>query len=267
MTSYEPIAAVLRGLEVLRSLNDHGPMAIGDLHKVTQISKPTLVRIIETLQFAGYVGPADQHRRYAVTAMVLTLGNGYRGEKHLMAVAEPILNAFREKIGWPSVMGVFDHDGMMVLDVGDDGRGFRFINGRPGYRLPLLRTAMGRAYLAMMPDEEIEMLLERLRRKKGSDFDAARNSGKLWQLVRQIRRRGYAFSDRETLHTVRSIGAAVIQGKKPVAAVNVVVLASEMSLKAMEARFAAGLMNVVRSISAALNRGDGNEVRTPPRTQ
>ena len=49
-------------------------MTVGELHKNTGIAKPTLVRILETLQHARYVGQRNPELRYAVTAKVLQLG-------------------------------------------------------------------------------------------------------------------------------------------------------------------------------------------------
>jgi len=253
MSSYEPIGAVLRGLEVLRSLNDNGPMAIGDLFKATQITKPTLVRLIETLQYAGYVGQADEHRRYTVTAKVLTLGNGYRGESHLLAVAGPLLNSFREKIGWPSEIGIFDHDAMIIFDVGRNQGGFRFINGRPGHRLPLLRTAMGKAFLGFMDAGERDLLLSQLRKIKNPDYDLARKNDELRKILKQVRSKGYSVSDQETLETVRGLGAPILQDGKPVAAINLIVLATAMTLKEAEKTLAPALMEVAERIGSELS--------------
>ena len=90
MTSYDPVIALTRGLEVLKSLNELGPASVGELHQATSIAKPTIVRMLETLVHAGYVHFLPQERQYQVTARVLLLSNGYELQHQLIRLARPL---------------------------------------------------------------------------------------------------------------------------------------------------------------------------------
>jgi IclR family transcriptional regulator, mhp operon transcriptional activator len=248
MKSYEPIGAVLRGLHVLRALNKSGPMTVGELHKSTGIAKPTVVRIIETLQHAGYVGQRDTTLRYAVTARVLQLGSGYNEQHDLLVAATPLLDRFRELVTWPVEIGVFDHDAMVILNT-SRRPGFLSVNRQAGSRVPLLRTSLGRAYLGAVPDEQLAAILESLSTKPGPDFELARHPGKLWALIRRVRRNGYGYSDRETISNGRTLAAAIRRGAQPIASVNIVVLASAMPMQDIEAKFGPRIIDLARRIS------------------
>ncbi|MFC7610886.1 helix-turn-helix domain-containing protein [Teichococcus aestuarii] len=55
MPSYEPVTAVLRGLEVLRAVNHLRSATVREIHEATGLNQPTVVRMLETLIHAGFV--------------------------------------------------------------------------------------------------------------------------------------------------------------------------------------------------------------------
>jgi IclR family mhp operon transcriptional activator len=253
MSSYEPIGALLRGLEVLRALNEDGPQAIKDLHRVTGIAKPTLVRIVETLQHAGYVGPGDADRRYAVTPRVLGLANGYEEQRWLMDVAGPLLDEFRASAGWPVELGVFDADAIVILNTSRQA-GYLSVNRKPGSRVSLLKTALGRAYLGALPDESCAALLSRLALLPEEAFEVARSPRQYRQLLDQVRERGYATADRETLTNGRALAVAIVVDGEPIASVNLVAHASAMSMVEFEQKWAQKLVSFGQRVAQACKR-------------
>ncbi|WP_144113178.1 IclR family transcriptional regulator C-terminal domain-containing protein [Paraburkholderia sp. BCC1886] len=249
MPSYEPIGALLRGLEVLHAINDRGPQTIGDLHGATGISKPTLVRIVETLQHAGYLNAGDAQRRYTVTPRVLGLANGYEPQRWLMDVAGPRLDELRAAAGWPVELGVFDGDAMVILNTSREP-GYLSVNRKPGSRVPLLKTALGRAFVASLPDARRLALIDQLAARGDDEFDLARHAAAFGKLVANVKKRGYAVADQETLTNGRALAVAVIVNDEPVASVNLVVHSSAMSLNELEAKWGARLIELSRQIAA-----------------
>lgn len=252
MGSYEPVAALLRGLDVLHCLNERGPMAVGQIHDETGIAKPTVVRILETLTYAGYVMMQPGERRYAVTAKVLGLSNGYEAQSHLLSVAGPILERHRQAAGWPIELGIFDADAMVILDT-SRAPGYLSVNTKPGSRVPLLRTALGRAYLAALPESELRMVLASLESKPGPDYDAARAPKALLSQLANTRKHGYAMADTESpLTNGRAVACAVVYQGRPVASVNVVVHMSAMPLAAFEREYGHSIKELAAEIGAAI---------------
>lgn len=253
MPSYEPIGALLRGLEVLHALNDRGPQTVGELHGVTGISKPTLVRIVETLQHAGYVNTGDAQRRYAVTPRVLGLANGYEPQRWLMDVAGPLLDAFRSEAGWPVELGVFDGDAMVILNTSREA-GYLSVNRKPGSRVPLLRTALGRAFVAHLPADKRAALVAQLAGRGDSDFALARDAQALGKLVAAVAKRGYAIADQETLSNGRALAVPVLVKGEPIASVNLVVHSSAMTMSELEARWSGKLIALGNEIASHIHR-------------
>src|SRR5690606_8542595 len=67
------IRSVQRAMNVLQELNLQPINTIARLHARTKLPKPTLVRILQTLEEAGYVENDARQGGYQVTALVTSL--------------------------------------------------------------------------------------------------------------------------------------------------------------------------------------------------
>ena len=93
--SYPPINALVRGLALLVEINRLGVASVGALRQATGVSKSTIVRNLETLEYTGFIARERGRDGYVVTAKVLALSAGYDRGRRLIDLATPILNEFR----------------------------------------------------------------------------------------------------------------------------------------------------------------------------
>src|SRR4030081_2718054 len=70
MPRSETIRGLERGLRVLQALQSSSISSLHQIHLVTRISKPSLLRILNTLEHAGFISRrlADGHYRISVFA-------------------------------------------------------------------------------------------------------------------------------------------------------------------------------------------------------
>jgi len=251
MASYEPVAALMRGLDVLRSLNERGPSTVGELHQATAIAKPTIVRMLETLVNAGYVDVSAVDRRYQVTARVLQLSNGYELQQQLLKLARPILNQYRTQVGWPIELSVFDLDAMVILDTSREPDTFS-VNRKTGSRLPVLSSALGRAYLSALPDEQLSHTLATLiARERDESLDPIRRQDVI-DLIQSCRLRGYGYADRTLASNACAIAAAIRMNGKPIGSVNIASHVAAMPLNVLEAKHGKTVQALADEISESL---------------
>ena len=251
MSSYEPVAALMRGLDVLRSLNERGPSTVGELHQATAIAKPTIVRMLETLVHAGYVDVSAVDRRYQVTARALQLSNGYELQHQLLKLARPILNQYRTQVGWPIELSVFDLDAMVILDTSREPDTFS-VNRKTGSRLPVLSSALGRAYLSALSDEQLSHTLSTLiAREKDNRLDPVRRED-IIDLIQSCRTRGYGYADRTLASNACAIAAAIRMNGKPIGSVNIASHVAAMPLNVLEAKHGKTVQALADEISEAL---------------
>ena len=251
MASYEPVAALMRGLDVLRSLNERGPSTVGELHQATSIAKPTIVRMLETLVHAGYVDVLAIDRRYQVTARVLQLSNGYELQQQLLKLARPILNQYRTQVGWPIELSVFDLDAMVILDTSREPDTFS-VNRKTGSRLPVLSSALGRAYLSALSDEQLSHTLATLfARERDESLEPMRREDVI-DLIQSCRMRGYGYADRTLASNACAIASAIRMNGKPIGSVNIASHVAAMPLSVLEAKHGKTVQALANEISEAL---------------
>lgn len=253
MPSYAPVTAVLRGLEVLRVVNRSGVATVKEIHYETGLDKATIVRMLETLIYAGYLRRNEETSVYSVTGRVLQLSAGFTFFDKAGEICAPILSRLRDRIGWPTGFTMLDDDAMIVVQTSRDDGPISF-SRYPGYRLPMLQVSVGKVYLAFCPDAERETILGRLR-------ENPENSQKLLPsridaMVRQTRRTGFAASDDKYSHREyrgNFIGMAVpvMNGTRIYGALNFIFLRHAVAAEDAARRYLGELRSAADEIANA----------------
>lgn len=197
MASYKPVTAALRVLDVLTAVNKVGHGAtVGDIHRQTELDKATIVRMLTTLAHAGYIVRDEKASVYRVTGKTLQLSSSYDRHTAISLIISQDLKAFRQEVGWPSDVAIFDRDAMVVVDSSRhiDAEPLQFQRS-PGFRAPVLLTSLGLAYLANCPEKERNDFLSLVAQDPHPNFDLARRPEELNQKLAQVREQGYATMD------------------------------------------------------------------------
>ena len=188
--------ALERGLDVLRKLDERHGQSLAELHAATGIPKPSLLRILDTLEASGFawraIGDGRYRRRFA-----LILRPSLADE--LLAIGEiaaPFLEALRRKVIWPSDVLVFRDFRMELVETSRRQSTLGVAMYPLGYRVEMFLSAPGRAWLAFCSDAERETVLAdaalhppMLQRSR----DLLR--GGLADILDETRRLGYASRD------------------------------------------------------------------------
>lgn len=217
-SSYDPIKAVQRALSVLRVLNDLRCASVGDIHRSTGISKPTVVRMLETLINEGYVARDNFFGGYRVTSQVQALSSGFSGKPILIEAARGWTVGLTRQVKWPVSLGTASEGEMFVDFTTSPISPWSYPFAVLHTRLRMLTTAMGRCYLAFCPEEEREALIESYRVKSSMPGLTA-EIGRATRAVEQIRANGYAHPDPQ--HASRRfefIAVPIMDGERCIAA-------------------------------------------------
>ena len=192
--SYDPIQAVQRALKVLRALNDLRFASVGDIHRATGISKPTIVRMLETLINEGYVARDNLFGGYRVTSQVQALSSGFSGTPILIEAARGWTVELTREVKWPVSLGTMSDGEIFVEFTTSPISPWSYPFAVLHTRLRMLTTAMGRCYLAFSGDDERNALLA-LHRAKSSSSALSAETDRASRAVEQIRANGYAHPD------------------------------------------------------------------------
>ncbi|TAH44825.1 MAG: MarR family transcriptional regulator [Betaproteobacteria bacterium] len=191
------IRALERGLEVLRLLRQHEGRSLQQLHEASGLPKPTLLRILHTLEQAGLAWRAiyDGHWRRGVS-----LQSDERPSERALRLAEiaaPHLAALQRKALWPSDLLIYND---YMMELAESSRRLSGLAMNPryriGFRIDLFLSAPGRAWLAFCPDVERESALAHYRAHPPHNARSAHVlKRELPAILDETRRRGYAVRD------------------------------------------------------------------------
>ncbi|MDC7787145.1 IclR family transcriptional regulator [Rhodoplanes sp. TEM] len=199
--------SVARALAVLDLLAEQAePLGVREIARRLGLAPSIAQRLIRTLANAGYLEQVDATLRYRIGYKAFHVGNAFVGQSSLHAAVMPELYALAEQ----EVSGFLGvrRDRSVVYLATVQSTGPIAVNHRPGAQTHLHSTAMGKALLAEMSDEEVRALLSHRPLPKLTE----RTKVALPQLVAElatIRRLGYATSDQENRQGFFSVGAVV----------------------------------------------------------
>jgi IclR family mhp operon transcriptional activator len=192
MTSTRPIRALLRGLEVLHVLNQQNGATVSEVATAIDLPRTTTYRILETLCHAGYAYRAASDERYRLTILVRGLSDGFDDEAWVTQIARPYMYELCNELVWPVAIATLSGSTMMIRQTTDHRSPLAVEKRGPGFRVAILGSASGLAYLAWCPPEQREALLDLLAKSKRPEDQPAQNRRKVTDTLTETRKRGYA---------------------------------------------------------------------------
>jgi IclR family transcriptional regulator, mhp operon transcriptional activator len=191
------IRSLERGLQVLSALHTIPIASLQDIYRLTTIPKPTLLRILLTLERAGAVSRRLADGRYRISTNLTRLARKRDRYDRVAEAAAPVLDRLCQKISWPSDLMVPAGDHMEIRETSRTQSPFAtyYSKDRVGVPVNWLLSAVGRAYLAHCPDEERENLINLVRKSDKAENWLARDRKRLDEILSETRKRGYGIRD------------------------------------------------------------------------
>src|SRR5687767_14602807 len=140
------IRAIERAMNVLQELNLQPINTIAQLHARTKLPKPTLVRILRTLEEAGYVENDTRQGGYQVSALVTSLSSGFHKGPLVVEAGRAWAIAITRKHKWPVAIALPDYDGMIIRFITVPDSLISPFHSTVNRRLSMLTRGMGLAY-------------------------------------------------------------------------------------------------------------------------
>lgn len=186
------IRSIERCLNVLLELNQQPINTIAQLHAKTGLPKPTLVRILKTLEEAGYAENDSRQGGYQVTAMVTSLSSGYHKGPLVVEAGRAWALAITRKHKWPIAIALPDYDSMVVRFSTVPDSPVSPFHSTVNRRLQMLTRGMGLAYVAFIESEEFNLILEVLMKSEDPEDGLSHHPDQIKRTLAHIRKVGYA---------------------------------------------------------------------------
>ncbi len=195
--------ALARGLAILRAFQvDVEMLGNLELAEISGLPKSTVSRLTYTLTQLGYLRYREEFGKYELAAGVVGLAYPYLVNQTVPPIARPLMVDMAVKTKTNVGLGV--HEGMSVLyleyALGEPNPNRR---QRAGFRVPLVRTAMGRACIAGMYREARDRLFEDLKQYYAREWTTLRRE--LLDAITQFETHGYCIAAGTFTATTNSV--------------------------------------------------------------
>lgn len=185
------VRSVERALDILLAFGDSDrDLTVAELLKRVDLSRPTLYRLLYTLEQSGFVLAEGDPQRFRLGPAVGRLAWAWSSSLDVAALAQPVLRAIWEETG--ETVALFVPQGAVRICVAElpSSQPLSFRRG-VGYNERIVRGASGRALLAWM-NPSMEQLTSYC---EGLDFEPKDLAKKL----QSVRKLGYAVSRNELI--------------------------------------------------------------------
>lgn len=245
------VPAVERAMRILNAFKDSQlEYGVTELSHTLDINKSTVHGIVQTLSEYRMLVQDPSSRKYRLGPGLIELGGLAQTRRDVRRVARPYLVELMEQTRETVLLGVFEDDGISIIDVVEPGRELR-IAVAAGQRLPYSAGSFGRAFLAWRREADVDRLVSAQglnRYTKTSITDPVLYKASL----KKVKRKGYAVDDSEEyLEGIWAVSAPIHDEEGIQAVVTVVGFASRLSGNEKRAAISAAT-EAARHISLAL---------------
>ncbi len=211
----EFIQSLAKGLAVIEAFSERDPsMTLSEVARKTHLTPGSARRVLRTLQQLGYAS-ADGNR-FRLMPRVLQLGFSYLSSLPFSALAQPRLMELTSEVDGSCSISVLDGTDVVYVARATSkslSRDYMSV----GTRYPAHATSPGKLLLAALTDKEVA------ERYKGKRIEAPtpytiNSVDRLLRELDEVRERGWAMNDQETMMGHRSIAVPLGSGSGPLSA-------------------------------------------------
>ena len=237
------IQVIARASAILRSLeNQAAGLSLGQIAQRVELARSTVQRIVAALAAEKLLIAASPRGRVRLGPTILRLAASARTD--FVATARPFLVRLSDELSETVDLAAIKRDHLIFVDQVIGPQRLRAVSA-VGETFPLHCTANGKAYLAALPDDEVERLIG-----KSYDRRTARTLTRLPDLLKDLksaRRTGIALDREEHTLGICAAGVAMRDFLGNYVAISVPVPAQRFN--AQQARIAQCLLAIRRSLA------------------
>jgi DNA-binding IclR family transcriptional regulator len=200
------VVALSRGLDVLRAFRPNdGLLGNQEIAARTNLPKPTVSRLTYTLTKLGYLTPVPRFEKYQLAPAAMALGYAALANLGVRHLSEPYREELMRETGGAVAVGGRDRLSMIYFG---QSRGMTIgVQLDVGSRVPIATTAMGRAYLWALSEDERNKLLQELKEHYGPRWAKMRDG--VERAGECVARHGFVISAGEWHDDIAAAGVAL----------------------------------------------------------
>ncbi len=235
-------------LDILEQLKaEHGGARLADLSRIVDMPKPTVHRILSTLEGRGYLDRAPDGA-YRVAKKFYAMRRDEPIEQQVLRAAEPLIEKLVAQCKETVNMGLLDAGEVVVIHTLESPQAVR-MSSKVGNRRHLHSTALGKVMLAGLPDRDVLRLIKMKGLPRLTSTTLVTKQSVMGEIQR-VREQGFALDNQENEIEGRCIGAPILGPDHSVVAA----LSISGPVFRMDLARAHSLVGVLQNTCAAISR-------------
>ncbi len=247
------VNALARGLEILRCFRPGEVYLTNtEMAKRTGMPKPTISRLSYTLTKLGYLNFSVEQGKYQLGSGVLALGYSLLSNLDIRKLARPAMQELAEYSQCNVALGIRDRLSLVYIEACRSSSAVTLLR-EVGSRIPLATTAMGKALLCGLPQEERDFLMDHIRLRDEEKWPKIKAG--IEQGYKDFQDHGFCVSVGEWESSIYAVGVPLIDpdGQKTMA-FNCGGPAFLLSLDALMNNLGPRLVQLVRTVEVNMGR-------------
>lgn len=208
-------------LDIIETLAKVGPAGIREISSLTGYPAPTTHRIVSTLVERDFLKQDPATKKLSLSTKFLALGTAVKQHLKLPDLARPHLERLMQETKQSVNLAIQDGDHVVYLEHVQSDYSMLQLFTKPGARVPLYCTGVGKAFLSRRTDQEVRAYLGRTEIRAGTSKTLVEPERVLEELA-TIRSQGFSVDNEEMEEGVRCVAVLVFNHKgEAVAAVSI----------------------------------------------
>ena len=203
--------SLAHGLEILFLFDAATPhFTVPEISKQLRYSQSKTYRLVKTLIQYGLVQENPRTAHYSLGLDAMRVGLLAQKNFSLSQIAKPLMKELSLLTKETILLTAVSRTRVICLERVESEEQIR-LSFEPGVRLPFHCGASSKVLMAYLPEEEWDSIIKKEGLKRYTPNTITRID-QLKAHLREIRKKGYAFSDRELDWDARAVGAPVFDG-------------------------------------------------------
>lgn len=208
MNSNSASRSVSRISSLLKCFTQGEPeLGISEISRKIGLPKSTVHRILSALAKEGLIVRNEETEKYSIGPELHILGSIYASVTNILTAARPVMKVLNELTGETVVLSVLDNRYVRIITHEEPTYAFRYVVPL-GHMRPAYASAMGRAMLSDLTDEEIDNLIPEESLKPVTSKTVSTKK-ELKRLLEQVRKTGISYNQEGMHEGIYGIAAAI----------------------------------------------------------
>ena len=211
------VKSVDRALNILEVVSQSKePLGVTELSNKMDLNKSTVYRMLNTLQYRGYIAQDNENDKYTTGLKLFELGSLVINELDLRKTSISYLEDLMKLTGETVHLGILDDGEVIYIEKVESSETIR-MHSKIGKRVYAHNTSLGKILLAYSDEEVMENILNNKGLPKTTENTIIKQN-KFKKHLQQVKEQGYAVDNEESEKGINCIAGPIFDHKGEITA-------------------------------------------------